>query len=57
MFNTERVKLVHQVDSASYALVVDKAKVDDAGSYTCVISNPLGSQSGHAAVTVNCKQR
>ncbi|XP_022664918.1 obscurin-like isoform X4 [Varroa destructor] len=53
VFNTERVKLVHQVDSASYALVVDKAKVDDAGSYTCVISNPLGSQSGHAAVTVN----
>ncbi|OQR66739.1 muscle M-line assembly protein unc-89-like [Tropilaelaps mercedesae] len=53
--STERVKLVHELDSACYALVVDKAKVEDAGSYTCVIANSLGSQSGHAAVTVNCE--
>ncbi|XP_013791324.1 roundabout homolog 2-like, partial [Limulus polyphemus] len=48
----ERIKLIHK-DEEVYALVIEKAKSEDSGSYSCHIKNESGSQSGFGTLTVN----
>lgn len=49
---SDHVKLVKEANGV-YALVIDNAAVTDAGSYSCVISNKCGQQTGFAQVSVN----
>ncbi len=48
----KRIKLLNESENV-FDLVIEKAKLEDAGSYSCVVSNELGQQTGYSVVTVN----
>ncbi|XP_037503804.1 obscurin isoform X6 [Rhipicephalus sanguineus] len=48
----DRVKIT-QPGEDKHALIIEHAKVEDSGNYSCVISNTMGTQTGFSAVSVN----
>ncbi|KAL1432471.1 hypothetical protein MTO96_013227 [Rhipicephalus appendiculatus] len=48
----DRVKITHPAED-KHALIIEHAKVEDSGNYSCVISNTMGTQTGFSAVSVN----
>ncbi|GAB6018703.1 hypothetical protein CHUAL_000380 [Chamberlinius hualienensis] len=49
----KRIKI--EKDDRNYILSIDKVTREDAGKYSCVISNDFGSQTGKGDLTVNSK--
>ncbi|XP_053213912.1 obscurin-like isoform X4 [Panonychus citri] len=47
----DRVKIVDKDET--HSLVIDPVKLEDAGNYTCIVSNSCGQQTGQSVVTVN----
>lgn len=48
----DRVKITQPAED-KHALIIERAKVEDSGNYSCVISNTVGTQTGFSAVSVN----
>ncbi|XP_075733476.1 obscurin isoform X5 [Rhipicephalus microplus] len=48
----DRVKITQPAED-KHALIIEHAKVEDSGNYSCVISNTMGTQTGFSAVSVN----
>ncbi|KAG1714523.1 Muscle M-line assembly protein unc-89 [Nymphon striatum] len=49
---SERVKMMKENDEL-FAMVIDKARPDDSGSYSCQVSNDAGDISGFSNLSVN----
>ncbi|XP_015782492.1 obscurin isoform X3 [Tetranychus urticae] len=47
----DRIKMIDQEES--HSLVITPVKLEDAGNYTCVVSNSCGQQTTQSVVTVN----